>query len=154
MDLSRLRPIPRVVDSSDGEEDRRPIRLIPRTTCAENHHVARLADTLPCRATSIGATTKRSRSVGIQYAVRSKESVWQPHHPVAGSLRHANRQRPRTRVLGLNDRAKPLSGDGGTRVTPRKKNKGACTVQRRRRSPEEEHMEEQEGEDKIRQRWI
>jgi hypothetical protein len=47
--------------------------------------------------------------------------VRQLHHPAADLLCHPNRERPRARVLGLDDWAEPLSGDGGRGATPRKK---------------------------------
>jgi hypothetical protein len=51
--------------------------------------------------------------------------------------------------MGLNGRAKLLSGGGGRGVAPRKE-KEVGTVRRQRRSPEDKHVEEQEVEDKIR----
>jgi hypothetical protein len=148
VDPDRHRPSPRAIES-DSEEDRRPTRPTPRTNHAKDHHTVRLADTLPRRASSVGTTTKQSRPVRIWYIIGSKKFVRQPCHPVAGLLRHPNRQRSSARVVGLNGRAKSLSGDGGRGAAPRKTNKGADMVQRRRRSPEDKHVEEQDGEDEI-----
>jgi hypothetical protein len=60
-----------------------------------------------------------------------------------------NRQRPSARIMGLDGRAKLLSGGGGRGAAPRKE-KEAGMVRRQRRSPEDKHVEEQEVEDKIR----
>jgi hypothetical protein len=141
-DLDRHRPCTRVTDPSDDEDNRQPTRPTPRTTCTENHHAALLADTLPHRTTNVGATTKQSQPVGIWYAARSKEFVWQPHHPVTGPLRHAIRQRLCARVLGLDGRAKPLGGGGERRAVSRKKYEGADTVRHQRRSREDKDVED------------
>jgi hypothetical protein len=51
------------------------------------------------------------------------------------TLLQPNRQRPRTRVMGLEGRAKPLSGGGGRRRVMPRTMEEAGTVQRQRRSP-------------------
>jgi hypothetical protein len=53
----------------------------------------------------------------------------------ARPLHHPNRQRLRSRVMGFDDRAKPLSGDGGRRGAALRKKNQAGMVRRWRRSP-------------------
>jgi hypothetical protein len=52
--------------------------------------------------------------------------------------------------LGLDGQVELLNGGGGRGAALRKKNKGAGTVRHWRRSPEEKHVEEEDGEDEIR----
>jgi hypothetical protein len=83
-----------------------------RTTCAmdRNH-----ADPNLAIAATTGASISRSRPVGLRYAAGSVESVQQPGAPPVHPLCHPARQRSRTRVLGLDGRAEPLSDNDGRR---------------------------------------
>jgi hypothetical protein len=47
--------------------------------------------------------------------------------------------------MGLDNRAKPLSGGSGRRGAASRKKKLVCTIQHRRISPEVKQVEEQEG---------
>jgi hypothetical protein len=66
------------------------------------------------------ASISWSRPDGLGYAAKTVESVWQPGASTVHPLHRLVWQRPRPWVLGLNDWAKPLSGDDGRRgVAPR-----------------------------------
>jgi hypothetical protein len=133
-DLGGHRPYTSAVDSPDDEDLHRSTGPILRIARAEDHHAAHLVDTFPCRASVIGTSINRSHPVGLWYATRSIEFVQQSGARAIRPLCRSNRQRPRTRVMGLDGQAKLLSGNCGRRGAVLRKKKQACTVRRWRSS--------------------
>jgi hypothetical protein len=95
----------------------------PRTAGATfYHHATNLTDTLPCRASTATDTSfKRRRPLGLWYATGSKEFVQQPASPSVRPLHCPIQQRSSARVVELNGRASPVSGQGRGGAVPRNK---------------------------------
>jgi hypothetical protein len=100
------RPHWRASDTPDGEDLHRSTGPTLRTAgVTDHHHAANLVDTVSSHASTIGASIDQSRPVGPQYVARSVESMRQPCAPMVHPLHRPNQQRPRARVLGLDDRS-------------------------------------------------
>jgi hypothetical protein len=120
LDPGGRRPYSSTTDLSYGEDLHRSMGSTPRTARAKDYHAAHLTNTFPHCTSVVGASINRSRLIRLRCTTGSVEFVRQPGTPVIRPLHHPNRQRLCSWVMGLNGRAKPLSGAGGRRgATPK-----------------------------------